>query len=420
MAKTDPRESYLGRFWLPFQGEETAIPGVMEFGVEGATVRLLDAITPTGLLDDAVVYARLQDHPGVATLFNCFASAMKRGDGQVVSSKIESTMVALGTLSEHLDGYGVEFTLAGSAQWFHERTFEFDTTKRPAILVRFKDFQSTTYDLGNGLTLERYYSAQIPLMGWGDEHLQIYRPMQFRLTSRQRLTSDEWWDLKMRLRRFFELLAQQHMPLSNLSMFGKKIPGQGRPDIQIRQSSVFAVRPGKFEWDEQLLKYHEIQDRLPSLLAKWFVVHKTHPEPFSRYFDAFDRDRSDSVLHFLWNFSAVEELHKIRTSRLTGKSFVMLDRLKDLRERWSATMTPSPTDEVLKQIKNTRDYYAHGAANLRENTVIDWALFRYGDFLAALANLEMLSLLGLSDEEIISLSKNYWMRETLGLHKYPE
>lgn len=78
-----------------------------------------------------------------------------------------------------------------------------------------------------------------------------------------------------------------------------------------------------------------------------------------------------------------------------------------------------PKRYVLKQIKDSRHYYAHAAGDLRTKAAKNWALLRYGDFVAALSNLEILALLGLGDGDVIRLANNYWMSETLALNKYP-
>ena len=90
----DTPRSHLGRFWLPSQGEETSVSGVLDFDDAGATVRLEGTLTPTGLLANAIVFAKLQGRHEKVTLFNCFASVSRKGDGTVVSSKIESTRIA--------------------------------------------------------------------------------------------------------------------------------------------------------------------------------------------------------------------------------------------------------------------------------------------------------------------------------------
>lgn len=418
MAKSEHPNSYLGRFWLPSEGEASAIAGIMDIGQEGALVRLEGGISPTGLLSDEVVFARLQGTPGTATLFNCFASAMKRGDGQVVSSKITSTLVALGTLTEDLGGFALEFQLPGSPTWFHERTFDVETGDDGAVAVRFQAYETTTYPLTPTLSLERFFVTTMPMIGWGQEQFHVQRPMGFRITSTTRLNFDQCWELMMRLRRFFEFVSQQHMPPLDLRLHDSAQASTRRPDIQIQHSTVFAVSPRKFEWDQQLLKFHEVEDRLSALLAKWFEIHEAYPEPFGRYFAAFDRDHNDAILHFLWNMAAVEELHKIRIGRKAKKDLIA--RLEELRSRWTAAFNPLPSDEVLEQIKDTRHYYAHAAGDLREKAVKDWGLLRYGDFLAAVANLEMLSLLGLTDQEAVQYSRSYWMSETLGLRRYPD
>lgn len=419
LTNADTPQSLLGRFWLPSQGEKTAVSGVLEFDDAGATVRLEGALTPTGLLANAIVFARLQGRYEKATLFNCFASASRKGDGTVVSSKIESTRIALGSLRKDLGGRGVQFRLPGSPTWFHEQCFDADIGDQANAVVRFKAFEVTRYPLPDGLTLERFYSATVPFGNWGSEQFHVDRPMGFRILSPTRLPFERLWELMYRLRRFLEFLSQQHFPHTHLMVIDEADIERGTPDVEIRHSSLHAVKPKKFEWDEQLVLFDDIEARFPALLMRWFEVHQAYPEAFERYFSAFDRDRKDIILHFLWNVAALEELHKLRTTRVTKKEFSLLERLQDIRARWSAAFKVMPPDYVLKQIKDSRHYYAHAAGDLRGKAAKDWTLLRYGDFVAALSNLEILALLGLSDEDAIRLPNRYWMSETLALEKYP-
>lgn len=419
MKNTDTPHSLLGRFWLSSHGEETAVSGVLDFDDAGATVRLDDALTPTGLLSNATVFARLQGRYEKATLFNCFASASRKGDGTVVSSKIESTRIALGSLRKDLGGRGVQFRLPGSPTWFHEQCFDADIGDQSDAVVRFKAFEETRYPLPDGLILERFYSATVPFGNWGSEQFHVDRPMGFRIISPTRLDFDQLWAMMYRLRRFLEFLSQQHFPHTNLMIFDEADIERDLPDIEVRHSSLHAVKPKKFEWDDQLVRFDDMQDRFPVLLVRWFEAHQAYPEAFDRYFAAFDRDRKDVILHFLWNVAALEELHKLRTTRVTKKEFSLLERLQDIRTRWSAAFKAMPPDDVLRQIKDSRHYYAHAAGDLRSKAAKDWTLLRYGDFVAALSNLEMLALLGLSEDDAIRLANNYWMSETLALNKYP-
>lgn len=411
-------DSILGHFWLPEAGERTAIPGVMEFDEEGATVRLHDAITPLGLLDDDIVFARLQGRYGVATLTNCFAHAWRKGDGTVVSSEIKSTHVALGSQREDLGGFAVQFRLKGAHIWFNELCFDTRGSSRPDTMIRFKSDESFSYQLPDGLRLERFYSSMMPLGGWGQEQFGVLRPMQFRICGTERMDMDALWEALHRLRRFFEFVSQNQLPHVDFRIYDEADLECRQPDIEIRHSRVHKRKSKKFDWDVQLILFSEIEDRFPTLLYNWFQAHKEHPEPFERYFAAFDRASVDPVLHFLWNVAALEELHKLRTTRKRS-AFDLLGRLTDVRARWApATRTKIP-DAALQEIADSRHYYAHAAGDLRARAATDWKLLRYGDYIAALSSLEMLSLLGLTDQEIVSLTGRSWLRETLGLEKYP-
>ncbi len=83
-------------------------------------------------------------------------------------------------------------------------------------------------------------------------------------------------------------------------------------------------------------------------------------------------------------------------------------------------MESPPSDEVLVEIKNSCDYYAHAAGDLRTKAARDWLLLRYSHFLATIFHLEVLILLGYSDDEIYVIARDrYWMRESLALRMFP-
>jgi len=417
LSNSNTDHSILGRFWLSGQDESSSIPGVMEFGSEGAAVRLEGALTERGLLADATVYARLQGSHDTATLFNCFASATFGASKKVVYSKLDSTLIALGSLREDLGGHAVRFRLPGSETWFHEPCFNVDFGKTSEdVVVHFKAFESTEYRLSDGLAIERLYVATVPMGNWGMERFEVSRPLAYRICSTSRLGFDRLWEEMYRLRRLLEFFSQQRFPHTGMALYDARGVAEGTPDIDIRHSSTRTIKVGKFEWDQQLVLFDDIKDRFPALLRRWFEVHRGNPEPFERYFAAFDRGSEDIILHFLWNVAALEELHKIRTAR---KDFYLLDRLKDIRARWSAAFDTQPPDTVLEQIKDSRHYYAHAAGDLREKAAKDWVLLRYGHFLAALSNLEILALLGFPDDEVVKIARKYWMRESLALKMFP-
>lgn len=415
-AMGNSESTTLGRFWLPQAGESTSIPGVIEFNREGASVRLEGSLTSHGLLADAVVLARLQGPYEKATLFNCFGSATLR-DGVAISSIVDSTCVALGYLNQELSGHTIQFRLPGSETWFHDQCFDVDFGSTMSdVVVRFKAYESYRYRLSDKFHLDRFYSATVPMGSWGMERFETKRPMAYRIFSSSKLAFDQLWEEMYRFRRLLEFFSQHRMPHEALALFVDNELPSGKPDVEIRHSTTTRIAPNKFEWDNQLVTYHALGDRLPALLQQWFTVHRANPEPFDRYFAAFDRDGKDIVLHFLWNAAALEELHKIRTSR---DGFSLLDRLKETCRRWSAAFETPPDDAVLSHIKNTRHYYAHAAGDLRNRAAKDWVLLRYGYFLAALSNLEILSMLGFTDKEVVNTAQTYWMRESLALKLFP-
>ncbi|MCY1461903.1 hypothetical protein D9M71_796150 [compost metagenome] len=71
-------------------------------------------------------------------------------------------------------------------------------------------------------------------------------------------------------------------------------------------------------------------------------------------------------------------------------------------------------------MRDTRNYYAHGAGDIRAKAAGDIELLRLGCFLHAILNMEMLSLLEFSDDRVIEIARSsYWMVDSISLAMYP-
>jgi hypothetical protein len=416
LTDRDSDNNYLGRFWLPHMGEHSAVEGVMTLTKDGATIQLHDLLDGERL-DDAIIFAHLQGKCTLATLYNCFGSWSRNGIGEILSSRVNSTLVAMGCVREDVGGYCCEFRLPGSEQWLNDPCFELEIGDSGKMHLHFKAWESFESELASGLTLERIYRASISGERRGIESYELIRKMAHRVKSENRLVLNDHWDLMARLKRFFEFMMQRRLAYENVKIYDVAPLINHEPDIEIHHvESSFGDLEGLSRHDF-LIQTHEVDGKVNELMRKWMVLMAEYPAPLYHYFHAFDHQRKDRVLHFVWNVAALEELHKMRFSR---KRVDLIDRLKEMRDRWSGAFHQMPTDEVLRHIKDSRHYHAHAAADLREKAAKGWWLLRYGDFVMALSNLEILSRLGFNEQEAITLTRhNLWMREALDLTIYP-
>jgi ApeA N-terminal domain 1 len=418
MARPPPFDTpLLGRFWLDPEEADASCPGVLALGKNGASIQVEGTLSGFRLLSDAVVFGRLTEDDKAVTLFNCFGGTTYRGQ-KPIHSRVECTLAVFGRHSKDLRGDGIEFRLPGSEAWFHEQMFDVqhDTTGGE-VTVRYRDYEEFRYRISESLSLVRAYRGSVQFGNWGTERFEATRTLFYRLLNEGSVSFDELWNLTVRFRRMLVFFAQRPMEQSDVAILAVQEGEQYQSMYPVHRSTLYPIPERKFEWDDQLLRYDEMQDRFEGLLARWFSVYDQQPEPFERFFSAFERGHLDVVLHFLWVIAAVEELHKVRNDR---RKMDLIDRLKDLRERWRDAMQPSPPDEALEAIKDSRHYYAHAAGDLRERAASDWRLLRYSHFLAAIFHLEVLSLLGFGDQEITAIATGrYWMRESLGLRMFP-
>lgn len=406
---------YLGHFWLPSKGEASAVDGVMTLDNDGALLLLRDLLDGDRL-DDEIVFARLQGGEQ-ATLFNCYGFWKKNASGETLRSQVRSTLVVMGCLRGDVGGYCWEFRLPGSEKWLNDQCFTPEGYQAQQMSIHFKPWESFEYALGNDLLLERTYKASLSGEQRGTESYKIVREMIYRLKSKSRLMLEEHWGMMFQLKRLFEFLTQQSLIYESMKIYDISPIASYDPDIRVHHVDSYKNDHKQLSSRRFLIYSYQVKDRVSVLIGGWMKLMMEHPAPFQHYFHAFDRQRKDGVLHFVWNLAALEELHKMRYGR--NKTH-LLDRLKAMRDRWAEAFYQIPSDETLRNIRDSRNYHAHADARLRDKAAQGWLLFRYGDFLMALSNLEILTLLGFEKKEAVSITQhNHWMMEALNLTTYP-
>lgn len=416
MTASRLENSYLGLFWMPENGEKHAVPGILDLDRSGGVARLQSVLCDDQDLADAVIFARLQGFQDKASLYNCFGSSSRNATGAALSSRVSTTLVAIGAWQRTLAGFAIEFRLPGSEMWLDDPCFEMDLQTDTAVSVHFKAWETSSIPLPGGFSLERVYRATIPGDRRGVERYEILRPMSHRIISPSRLPFEDLWDHMRHIKRFFEFMTQSHLPIESICLYDKADTDSHLPDIQLHVAEPGHLIAGKPNRHGFLVQPHKLRESVPDLVHNWIKMLSGHPEPFSHYFKAFDRNREDPVLHFTQNIAAFEELHKLRHGR---KRIDLADRLSEQIRTWSTALSNPPTTQVVNQIKDSRHYYTHAAGDLRDKAAKDWVLLRYGDFLAAMNNLEILRLLGLEVEEVVSMAKSLDMQESLNLTRYP-
>ncbi|QWT22136.1 hypothetical protein KPL74_09025 [Bacillus sp. NP157] len=407
----------LGRFWLAGDDPAGALAGHIHVDEGGATVQLEGSLGGRYGIQDAVVFGRTPTGERL-TLYNAFTTSSRLSAEGASSSVIESTMAVYGLHAVDLVARAVAFRLPYCAQWFREDTFVVEWSGDASTVVRFDDVREWTYGLQGGFSLTRRYNAVVPEGNWGSERLVIDRPMSFFLAAPgdAAVPFDVLWEQMRRVQRFFEFASRNHMPPTHIAI---RPDGGGTGQRHVRVFVRFGGTARKVaSFDDQLPVYPELPADLPLLLMAWGALFDEAPDVPARYFAAFDRDGQDAELHFLWNAVAVEELHKVRTGDRKRPDF--LGRLTETAGRWAPLTGQAPPDDVLRQMKDTRHYHAHGAGDLREKAAKDWVLLRHGYYLETLATLEMLHRLGLGTDEVIDVARRrYWLRGNLALERFP-
>ncbi|MFC4727629.1 hypothetical protein [Coralloluteibacterium thermophilus] len=414
MTAINQDNTYIGKFWLPHKGEDSAAYGMMVLHKNGATVHLHDALTQ-GHLEDSVVFAELKGPHRRATLLNCYDSWIKDSNGEVIKYTINSTLTALGCTTEIIETDTLTFRIPGSERWLNDNCFHV-MREDLDVAVRFKPIEHYKGQLTPVLMMTRTYAATISSGTSGIEVYSVERRMHYELRSRSKLLLGRCWTLIWSLQKFFEFVTQSHLSYENVEIHHDDLAAGHKSRVLIHNATTQRNRnePNPINF---LVHAHEIDVQTEELIGRWVRLIDANPAPFEHYFHAFDRAREDRVLHFVWNVAALEELHKMRYRR---EKRDLLYRLREMVQRWKGAFDQPPDDQVLQHIKDSRHYHAHAASDLREKAAKGWLLLRYGDFLMALSSLELLSHLGFEQNAAITLTRHsQWMREALNLTTHP-
>jgi hypothetical protein len=416
MKSFESEEIYLGKFWVPDSGEEMAVDGAMTLKSGKATVTLTK---PLGYesLEFPVIFARLQGEISKATLFNCFGMRVGYDNGGFFSVSLSAEEIALGCHEKNVWARAFDFRIPGSERWLNERCFSHERLENDEESIRFFGFEKHKIKIKDGFYLVRTYSARLNGGYAGAESYLIERPLSWRILSETPMSLGECFDYASQIKSFFEFMLQCRLKIEEPAIFFNHSEDMLDPDAYILFDRPADPKDTKLKFNSDLVFSHAVRDRIEDLLVNWLKIWNENPAVMHQYFHAFQRERKDPVLHFVWYTAVVEELHKLRNSRKGGN---LIDRLKETRDRWMDAFSNIPPDEDLERIKDSRHYHAHGAQDLREKAALGWHLLRYGDFLWAIANLEILSMLGLSEQEAIEVTRdNHWMQEALNLTMYP-
>lgn len=251
----------------------------------------------------------------------------------------------------------------------------------------------------------------------GCEKKTIDKKLYFSIVSKEKLSIDSLYAKLRHLRRLIEFACQTPLEHSELSLIGDINNLSNTYELYL--SETLLKEKKSFDRRMELFGKGSIPRDFGSMLIKWFELESSHKEPLERFFDAMNHRSSSNVLTFLWLVSAIEEMHKINTGK-RGKKPHLKERIEDTCKEWEKIINVERLEEHIEKIKDTRHYYAHGAADLREKSVHDWAMMRYSYFLIGLLNLEILKLLGCTTDKAIEISnKTFWMKEYLSLSMFP-
>lgn len=411
-----------GQFWLAASPKER-YAGYLDMTGESPRVRVLGGFAKHTeyVLQDCVILGDLQlSRHRKVTLFNCFLDTISNADGGRDTYAV-STCAVFGA---HFNSWNevciiaVGFRLPTLASWFHADCFSFaHDHARNVASVEYSIRDGKTYTIDDATSLSLEYTGNIHVGGWGREEVLLERPLGLVLRKTEAFHYDDLHELAHWFRCFFSLLLDRTLDMQSIWV---EVPGGDAPGdivvLQVRHSHERLPAPMKrFSFDDPLVRHDQINGEIDHMLQRWPLLVNDHRDSLARFFSGMFNPTTGIIEEFLTVIAACEELDRVAYGEAE-----LFAQLRRLCKSIPGLVAEHASDEVLKQIKDSRHYYAHALGKKSGNAARDFLLIRYTLFLKRLYAAHLFRLMGIPAERIVEIvMQRYEWREALSLKAFP-
>ena len=446
-------EEYIrtGFFWLPGQ-EDKKIPGVLSIN-DGGKVELeivghftdeVEVLTGSDHIERIVGFV---ENDSFVTLTECIYSSKSISFGGISKSKIHVRHAFFNktrTINEPIEFDSFSFEVDCLDEWVNITgiNVERDWEKRTANIT-YSPPEKISFPLKNGMIFEINFTYTLP--GYQVlKEAKINQKINFNINSETPRPLEEYTSIAFKITNLMSFAIDDVVSIKNICTTSPQVQRligdrNHKDTIKIFYESIsFSNKIPNHRHYEMLFTYNTIKNDIQNIFNNWISAYDSFSSAFDLYFSTknggykyleskflalaqgletyhrrisdeklMDQNTFDNLVSSLLK-SCPEENKTWLEGRLTyGNEINLRTRIKKIIEPFKMLIgTSKERSRLLAKIVDTRNYLTHYSESLKDNSAKKRELWIICIKMEVIFTLHFLSLIGISDEEILKISKN--------------
>ena len=409
-----------GYFWLP-SASDKRIPGMLSIS-DGGVIKL-ELFGVFGTLDEPEPIERIVGHVremGFVTLDGCHCRRMSssvdtsRTFDDISKSSIEVMKVFTGVAyrEDEVPRFDTfTFSVEGIDEWTEIGGIETDYQfEEHTATISYKLPVNVPLKLDNDMELLIAFSWK-PTALLSKREAGVIQKTEFHLISQNARELEEFFSIAEKITIFLCFAMNEVVCVDGMSTTFDA-PEQDVRKLRVGELGVeiyahswpHSKNDPKIYRHNMLLEFKEIQNDIESMINKWMRVYERVTPAFHFYFWAQMGAYPYSEVKFLTLVQGLEAYHR---KMFNEYKMGLRNRIKEIIEPFKDIIgTDEERQELINSIMDTRNYWTHYNPKLELKIAKDWDLEVLCSKIEALFQLHFLQLIGLSGEDIRSISWN--------------
>ena len=449
-----------GYFWLP-SDENNRHPGVLRISEAGhITVELQDKLLPDVLLVDVVRLLGEVDGLGGITLEEC------RSESWSYSALEKHTLRARYVLKgiHYEEGESITFSKAifsvdGLSEWLSVSGFTLDGSlfnRDKPLNVSFQLPAPINVGTSNDITMKFVFAVRGPTRRKTITEVGIEQTAHVALESIEPIDIDDMMSLAFKLRDLFRFAISKPVSIHSFMAQTDEVTREANGVKHRVPIAVYGESPHHSETipsvdsGAMLFRYTDVRNIFGMIVSQWLDSYERYRPTFDLYFASVFGLPAYREVRLLWLTQALEALHRGSSDETVMLEHEFSDVVQtllstcpserrnwleqelrygnelSLRQRIKRLMLPfrqyfgnnKERRAIIDKIVNTRNYLTHYDDTLRDDAAVGPEISHLCNRLDGLLQLNLLKIMGLSDESILSvLRESGPISRKLGLHE---
>ena len=461
MRITEPIETK-GHFWLP-SDSSNRFPGVLSISESGRITVEIQGDLPGAFDHGAVRLLGEVNKLGGITLEHCTLLSYRINN--TIEYTLDARFALCGVLYEENESATfcrVSFSIDGLSEWLSISGFTLDRSSfsnDKSLTLTYQHPAPIDLRLSEDISIRFAFSFRGPTVRRTMTNVHIEQTAHVSLESSEPLHVEDIMSLTVTIRNFFCFAIGEAVSIHSVFVATDDIrrevgdgPTQRLPIKLYCESLYHSEKVPQVYEDRMLFRYAEVKSDIASIIARWFESYEAFKPTLDLYFASRLDRHANLEVRFQWLTQALEALHRgmsaetlkcrdafeelclsiivncpedkrdwlERTLRYANE-LSLTQRIKRLMAPFKEYFGSSKEREgFVHKVVITRNSMAHRDVSLSEDAANGQELLELSDKLDGLLQLNVLKIIGFSEDAIRSASQeNGPLRRLLGLARSP-